>query len=159
MIKNSLVGKFVSASMCLHVTPFINKDQLHSHHGYEITFIIKCGMKLHIHFLTSLVQTTTFGNGKYFNLHYTEHAITCPCEDKGYSMLVKRVPDTHDTLSVKYLDVRSRKSTGLINFGFQVSTKNRLQLYTLKYLHTTDEPIVFISSYIRYDKYMDWIVI
>ena len=59
-------------------------------------------------------------------------------------MLVKRVPDTHDTLSVKYLDVRSRKSTGLINVGFQVSTKNRLQLYTLKYLHTTDEPIVFL---------------
>ena len=42
--------------------PFTNMVQLQSQHGDVITCLVKCGMKLLIHFQTSTVQRLKFGN-------------------------------------------------------------------------------------------------
>ena len=53
----------LSASISLlPVAPFTNMGWLKSKHGFVITSTLKCGMKLHNHSQTSMVQPLKFGN-------------------------------------------------------------------------------------------------
>ena len=54
--------------------PFTNMVQFQSQHGYIITCLVKCGMKLLIHFQTSMMQSN-------FIPHFIMDVITYPCWD------------------------------------------------------------------------------
>ena len=61
--------------ICHQVFSFNHSPQ----HGYVITFIIKCEMKLLIYSHTSIVQSVKFGMDKLFPLTLTGRMITYPC--------------------------------------------------------------------------------